>query len=57
MGRVSAAPTAVLARLKALVWFWLIDETYWTNPISKCGDEIGWSKPKMEIDGNHDDKW
>ena len=19
-------------RLKALVWFWLIDETYWTNP-------------------------
>jgi hypothetical protein len=21
--------------LKALVWFWLIDETYWTNPLSK----------------------
>jgi hypothetical protein len=32
--------------LKALVWFWLIDETDWTNPMSKCGYEIGWSKSK-----------
>jgi len=32
--------------LKALVWFWLIDETYWTNPMSKCVIEIGWSKSK-----------
>jgi len=30
--------------LKALVWFWLINETYWTNPMSMCVDEIGLSK-------------
>ena len=32
-------------RLKALVWFWLIDETYWTNPMLKCVDKLGWSNP------------
>ena len=32
--------------LKVLVWFWLIDETYWTNPLSKCIDKLEWSKSK-----------
>ena len=32
-------------RLKALVWFWLIDETYWNNPMPKCVDKLGWSNP------------
>ena len=35
-------------RFKALVWFWLIDETYWTNPMPKCVDKLGWSNPSDE---------
>jgi hypothetical protein len=36
----------VSREVKALVWFWIIDETYWTNPLLKCVDKLGWSKTK-----------
>ena len=41
--------------MKALFWFWLIDETYWINPILKCVDKIGWSKSKVELEGTQGD--
>ena len=31
--------------VESLIWFWLIDETHWTNSWVKCVDKIGWSKP------------
>ena len=26
--------------------FWIINETYWTNPLLKRVDKLGWSKAK-----------
>ena len=36
-------------RLKALVWFWLIDETLSANLVYQSGYEIGSTTPSNEV--------
>jgi hypothetical protein len=41
--------------VNALVWFWLIDETYWTNLWLSMWISKGGPSQVMELDGCHRD--
>ena len=41
-------------RLKALVWFWLIDETLSANLVYQDNYEIGSTTPSSEANEDHD---
>jgi hypothetical protein len=41
--------------LKALVWFWLIDETLVLTYVIECDNELGWYNPRVELEDGHED--
>ena len=49
--------TVKISPLKALVWFWLIDETLSANLVYQSNYEIGSTTPNDEANEDHDMIW